>query len=327
MNDSTSMTSKADFTSATGTLAYNLTNDFLFKALLQKNEHVLKALICSLLHLEMEEIHSIMITNPIEFGNSIHGKTFFLDVKLILNDETIINLEMQVINEENWPERSLSYLSRSFDNLNKGTDYTVVKPAIHIGFLNFSPKHVPREFYSTYKLLNVKNYSVYSDKFVLSVVDLTQVELATEEDKKYQIDHWARLFRATTWEEVKMIAEKNQYLYEASSTLYQLTAEDIIREQCEERERFYNHQKGIQRLMESRIDTILKQEEELQRQEKELKRQEEEMRRQEEEMRKQEEELQKRGEMIEALNDEKQLLSDQIMKMKELLKKSGLSPE
>lgn len=306
MNQITSMTSMADFSTATGTLAYNLTNDFLFKALLQKNKRVLKALICALLHLEMEEVYSVIITNPIELGNSIHGKNFFLDVKLILNDETVINLEMQVINEGNWPERSISYLSRSFDNLNKGTDYAIVKPAIHIGFLNFSPQHLPVEFYSTYKLLNVKNHSVYSDKFVLSMVDLTQVDLATEEDKKYQIDYWARLFKATTWEEIKMIANKNQYLYEASSTLYQLTAEDVIREQCEQRERYYNRQRGIQMVMESHIDKIISQAEKIESQTKEI-----------------EEQNQK----IAVLDDEKRILLAQITKMEKLLKKNHISIE
>ena len=41
----------------------------------------------------------------------------FLDIRVVLNQNTLINLEMQVINEHNWPERSLSYLYREFDQL------------------------------------------------------------------------------------------------------------------------------------------------------------------------------------------------------------------
>lgn len=132
----------------------------------------------------------------------------FLDIELILNNLTIINLEMQVINEHNWPERSLTYLCRSFDNLNAGEAYQNVKPAIQIGFLDFTlfPDHP--EFFATYNFLNVKNYSLYSDKIQLSVLDLTCIHLATEEDKFYQIDYWASLFKATTWEEIKMLASK-----------------------------------------------------------------------------------------------------------------------
>ena len=66
------------------------------------------------------------------------------------------------------------------------------------------------EFYSTYKMINVKNSNVYSSKFVLSVVDLSNIELATEEDRLHGIDYWARVFKARTWEELKMLAKDNE---------------------------------------------------------------------------------------------------------------------
>ncbi|MBQ9136565.1 MAG: PD-(D/E)XK nuclease family transposase, partial [Lachnospiraceae bacterium] len=61
-----------------------------------------------------------------------------LDVKVLLNNDTIINLEMQVVNEHDWPERSLSYLCRSFDNLNQGEPYRNVKSVVQIGLLDFT---------------------------------------------------------------------------------------------------------------------------------------------------------------------------------------------
>ena len=41
------------------------------------------------------------------------------------------------------------------------------------------------------------------------MLDLTHIELATEEDKRYGIDHWASLFKAGTWEELKAMAKEN----------------------------------------------------------------------------------------------------------------------
>lgn len=46
---------------------------------------------------------------------------------------------------------------------------------------------------------NIKNHILYSDKLMLRVIDLTHIDLATEEDQAYGIDHWARLFKASTW--------------------------------------------------------------------------------------------------------------------------------
>lgn len=105
------------------------------------------------------------------------------------------------------------------------------------------------EFYATYKLKNIKSGQVYSDKFTLSVVNLTQIQLATEEDKAFQIDYWARLFKATTWEEIKMIADKNEYLTEASQTLYEMNADDMVQEKCYARLQYTQLQNSINKKM------------------------------------------------------------------------------
>lgn len=96
------------FMDASGEIAYNMTNNYMFRFILQQNQKVLTGLICALLHLQPEEIESIEITNPINLAGNVTGKEFILDINIILNDRTRINLEMQNANEYNWPERSLS---------------------------------------------------------------------------------------------------------------------------------------------------------------------------------------------------------------------------
>ena len=41
------------------------------------------------------------ITNSIVLGESTNDKTFFLDIRVDLNQNTLIHLEIQVINEHN----------------------------------------------------------------------------------------------------------------------------------------------------------------------------------------------------------------------------------
>lgn len=226
---------------ATGKLPYTLINDYMFKALLQKNQKVLKHLICSLLHLQQEDIRSVKVTNPILLGavqtEDFDGKTFVLDINVLLNDQTLINLEMQVADYRNWPERSMAYLCRNFDRLQSGQYYMEIKPTIHIGFLDFTlfPEHP--EFYATYMMMNVKNHHIFTDRIALSVVNLKHMELATQEDREWKIDYWASLFKATTWEELKMLAEQNPVMGDAAETIYELTADEAIREQCKAREK------------------------------------------------------------------------------------------
>lgn len=236
--------------SATGMLSYRLTNDYLFHAVLQKNNRVLRALLCSLLRLKSEDISSVQITNPIELGQSIHAKNFILDIRILMNNNTLINLEMQVANEGNWPDRSLSYLCRAFDNLNEGENYGDLKPAIHIGILDFTlfPEHP--EFYSSYLMMNRKNYTVYSDKLCLSVLNLPQIHLATQTDRDYCLDFWAALFQSTTWEDIKMIASKNEAIQEAAETMYRLSQDEKVRLQCEALDRYYRNQRTHQAQLE-----------------------------------------------------------------------------
>ncbi|MCI9071320.1 MAG: hypothetical protein HFH80_00655 [Lachnospiraceae bacterium] len=86
---------------------------------------------------------------------------------------------------------------------------------------------------------NIKNHHELTDKFTLRVVELNQIEKATEEDRRWKIDYWAALFKATTWEESRMLAEQNPILEEAVVTMYEMTAEEAIREQCRAREDYY----------------------------------------------------------------------------------------
>lgn len=146
----------------------------------------------------------------------------------------------------------LSYLCRNFDTLKSGENYRNVHPVIQVGLLNFTLFPECPEFYATYQLLNVKNYSLYSDKIRLSVLDLTHIDLATEEDKSYQLNYWASLFKATTWEELNMLAQNNKYIEEASATVYQLSQEERIRLECEAREDYYRTQLGMQQMLDEK---------------------------------------------------------------------------
>mgnify|MGYP000050778455 FL=1 len=70
-----------------------MTNDYMFRAVLQTNNKVLRGLICSLLHLTKEEVVSVEITNPILLGESVESKEFRLDIMVLLNSQTTINLD------------------------------------------------------------------------------------------------------------------------------------------------------------------------------------------------------------------------------------------
>ena len=73
------------YLSATGNLPYNMTNDYMFRIVLQKDEETLIGLICSLLHLERSMVKSVVIENPINPGESVDDKEYQMDILVTLN--------------------------------------------------------------------------------------------------------------------------------------------------------------------------------------------------------------------------------------------------
>jgi len=63
-----------------------------------------------------------------------------------------------------------------------------------------------RNFFATCQLRNNKSNRLYTGKFSI------RIDLATEKDKYYEIDRWAKLFTVATWEGLKMIAKNDPQL-------------------------------------------------------------------------------------------------------------------
>lgn len=220
-------------------LRYGMTNDYMFRAVFQKSNRSLRHLLSALLDIPYEEILSCEITNPIILGEAIDEKTCILDIRVLLNQSRLINLEMQVGNLNHWPNRSLFYLSRLFCNIGHGENYGQIKPSVHIGILTQNPFPEVRELYSEYLMMNPKNQHIFSSNFSLRMLDLSQINHRTEKDSQTELVCWARLFRATTWEEIRMLTENSDALKEAADYLRELSQEEKIRQQCEGRERYY----------------------------------------------------------------------------------------
>lgn len=166
---------------------------------------------------------------------------------------------MQVIDEGNWPERSLAYLCRAFDQLEKGEKYLEAKETIHIGILGFTPQGFPEKLYLEYYFYNLDTAHKYSDKVSIRVLELNQLEKAADEQIRPDLYYWAQLFKAETWEEMRMLAEKNETIKECVFTYKELTADEKARMQSEARDDYYRRlnwaeERGIRKGMEKGIE-------------------------------------------------------------------------
>lgn len=221
-----------------GPLEYRLTNDYLFRAVFQECPEALNGLVRALLGLDENAVASCKIENPIMLGEHIDEKTSILDIRILFNNSKYINLEMQVANFEAWPERSLYYLCKLFTNLAAGTSYEKVMPAIHIGILDFAPFPDDVDFYSRYMITNIETGYVYSDKFMLNVLNLSQINQVPPEKRNTELYSWAKLFKSRNWEEIRMLAEQSKTIEDVEAALKKFMADKDIRLQCEARERY-----------------------------------------------------------------------------------------
>jgi predicted transposase/invertase (TIGR01784 family) len=242
---------KYHYLNATGALHYNMTNDYMFRMVLQRDKKTLIKLISSILGISLSEIKDVKIENPIEVGKTISDKEYQLDILVLLNDDTYINIEMQVENYNNWPMRSLSYLCRRFDNATRGQDYNLIKPVYHIGFIDFTLFDDHPEFFAKYQVRNAKDSYLYTNNFNLYVIELNHTDIATSEDKASHVDIWAKLFKATTWEEVKMITKDNPSMNSTAESIFMSNADISILEQCRAREDAIAHEKYQKKLIEN----------------------------------------------------------------------------
>ena len=242
------------FQEAAGEIPYTATNDFMFHMLMQENMEILRSFLSAVLRVEEETISDIEVSNPINRGSSIDDKTLVLDIKVIVNHSLLINIEMQIVNYHNWRDRSVVYVCREFDQLFSGQKYEDVKPVTHIGVIDFDLDRVPGKkerkpgrLLRQVRLLDCETHEVYNDKLELRIVSLRELGNASDEDRKWKLDLWARAIKAKTWEELVMIAKKDEVLEKFGSMLYVLNSNDEVQEMCRKREDFYRYQRTVNR--------------------------------------------------------------------------------
>lgn len=134
-----------------------LTNDFAFKKAF-RNKKALTGLLSALLDMRPEQIIDLEFPDTFLHGDYPEDREGILDIRVHLNNQKNINLEMLLLPYPYWEERSLFYLCRMFtDNFRKGNAYGLLKECIHISILGFQLKQADC-FYEKVRLIKDQGY-------------------------------------------------------------------------------------------------------------------------------------------------------------------------
>ena len=94
------------------------------------------------------------------------------------------------------------------------------------------------EFYSQYYLKNERSGHIYTRDFSLRVLYLNHIDMATDADRSSGLDYWAKAFLASTWEDLKGLAERGDVFKEVAEEMYTVNA-DVSQRSLAEAHRKY----------------------------------------------------------------------------------------
>ena len=135
------------------------------------------------------KIKDLTIVNPYNIPLLDGMKNSFVDVKAVLDDDTKVIIEMQVLNHTGFEKRVLYNLAKNYSvQLNKAEDYHLLNPVIALNIVDFTMFPESSKTITNFKLLEKEEFIDYSDDIELIFIelpkfkkDLDQLENLTDE--------------------------------------------------------------------------------------------------------------------------------------------------
>ena len=210
--------------------------DFAFKELMA-DELSRIGFLSAILKLDPKDIQETHLLNTNLRKMHEDEKQGILDVRILMNDQTEIDIEIQLAELKVWADRSLFYLSKMYvEQIAPGQNYTVFKKCVSISILNFNLFQEEKEFYSCFHLKEDTRHTLLTDKMEFHVLELPKLPKELQEENS-DILLWAKFINAERKEEFDMLAEKNAYIHRAYQQLQVISQNKEKRMEYEAREK------------------------------------------------------------------------------------------
>lgn len=192
--------------------------DFAFKEIMSDSE-VRKGFLSAVLKIKPEDIKETKILDTFLRKKHKKDKLGILDVRILLNDDTEIDVEIQLMVFKAWEDRTLFYVSKMItEQIKEGEDYSKIKKCVNISILDFGLFNDTDEFYSSFHLMEDTRHTLYSDKIEFHVIELPKLPEKLKENSS-DLLLWAKFLNAERKEEFEMLAKKNIYVGKAYNKL------------------------------------------------------------------------------------------------------------
>ena len=209
-------------------LQYTFKTDTLFKMLFVKHQDLLKKLVAALLGIPLESIGQFAVRNEGMPPEILGDKFCRLDINMKVNGQQV-DLEVQVSNEGDYPERVMLYWAREFSTaLPAGQSYSMLPRTMIVSIIDFNLFDC-MEFHSFFQPLEVTRHTLLSDKMGFHFFELKKLPKNVTEDNPLLL--WLSLFNANTEEDLERIKKMEvPTMNQAIDAYYAITASSEFRE-------------------------------------------------------------------------------------------------
>jgi predicted transposase/invertase (TIGR01784 family) len=163
---------------------------------------LLERFVAAILGIAPGAMAEFTITNPELPPESLETKFCHLDINMVVNGQRV-NLEVQVADEGDYPERSLYYWAREYSStLQAGNLYSTLPQVIIISIVDFRLFGCA-EYHSKFLPLEADRHELLSDRMVMHYFEVRK--LPRDVDVQNELELMLSLFRVKTEEELKQL--------------------------------------------------------------------------------------------------------------------------
>lgn len=202
-----------------------VTNDYIFKRIFTKegNEDILKDLLIAILD---KPIDKIEVQSEVTLEKEIiENKLGRLDIVALLNDDTIVNIELQVVNNRNIIDRTLYYWSGlHHNNLKRGKDYKETIKTISINILNYN-EFEEGPYHEVARLKREYQNEVLTEKMEMHFIQIPKF-IEEKRGTETKIEQWLQFISQENQGEVEKAMEKNEKVRKAFGQYKTLTGDE-----------------------------------------------------------------------------------------------------
>ena len=136
------------------------------------------------------KIEDLTIADPYNIPLLDGMKNSFVDVKAVLDNDTEVIIEMQVLNHQGFEKRVLYNIAKNYSiQLDKSEDYNLLNPVIALNIVDFTMFKSTPKVITNFKLLEKDEFIDYSDDIEIIFVELPKFKKELK-DLKTIADQW-----------------------------------------------------------------------------------------------------------------------------------------